>query len=406
MSFFGSLNRYDAFGRLDVATPFTLADYIFKYDLQPLLFDTALTGAGTITHLPNESSVRLRCTAASGDIAQLTSRRYHRYQAGKAGKITMTAVPGAGKANVRKRWGFFDDENGLFFELSGTTFNVVQRSKATGSVVDTVIAQSAFNGDKVDGTGTSGFTVDFDKANIFEIDFQWLGVGDVLFRIIDGAGIQITLHTIANSNVNTSVYMTTANLPIRYEQENTAGTSGTTDMQAICSTVVSSGGEDPPEHEFGWGNLVIITTASASETHLISFRLSSTFNGVDNRMIMFPREFNVSSELGSCIFRIYLNSTITAGAWVAVDADSGMEYNISPSGFTPNIPILPPVQIIASAGNPNQVSRKASETSGVRKLALTRSADNISSDIITITVTRLTATNIDAMAGMQWGEAR
>lgn len=399
-------NLYDAFGRLEVAAPFTLADYIFKYDLLPLLFDTSLSGSGSITHLPNESSARLRCTTVSGDIAQLTSRRYHRYQAAKAGKVSMTCVAGAGKTNVRRRWGLFDDENGFFFELNGTTFNIVQRSKVTGSVVDTVVAQASFNGDKVDGTGASGFTIDLSKANIFEINFQWLGVGDAIFKVVTGSEAPVTLHTVTNANINTSAYMTTANLPIRYEQENTGTAGSSSDMKAICSTVVSSGGDFPPEFEFGWGNLVAITTTDATETHLISFRLASSLNGVDNRSIVFPREFNFSSDLGSCLFRTYLNSTITGGAWVAVDAESGMEYNITPSSFVKNMPVLPPAQVLASGGNANQVSRSTIEGAGLRKMALTRNADNTSSDIITITVMRLTATNIDAMAGMQWGEAR
>lgn len=396
----------DAFKRLEVANPLALADYTFKYDLLPLLFDTVETGGGTVTHLPNESSVRLRCDTASGDVAMLCSRRYHRYQPGKGGKISMTCVPGDGKANVRKRWGFFDDENGLFFEVDGTTLSVVQRSKATGSVVDTKVAQANFNVDKVDGNGTSGFNLDLSKANIFEIDFQWLGVGDVVFKIVDGSNIPITLHTVANANSFATVYMTTANLPIRYAQENTGTAVSKTDLIAICSTVVSSGGEDPPEFEFGWGNEVAVTTTDATETHLISYRLASSFNGLDNRMIIFPKDFTYSSDLGSCIFRTYLNSTITGGSWVAVNSESGMEYNITPSSFASNMPILFPVQILSSGGNPNQVSRSTSGSAGLRKLAMTRSAGNGSSDIITITIQRLTGSNVDAMAGMRWGEAR
>lgn len=388
----------DAFNRLEVANPFAQADYTFKYDLLPLLFDTVETGGATVTHLPDESSVRLRCGTASGDKAVLSSRRYHRYQPGKGGKVAMTCVPGAKKANVRMRWLFLDDENGLFFQLDETNFSVVQRSSTSGSPVDTVINQSSFNGDKLDGTGASGITIDFTKVNIFEVAFQWFGSGDITFKLVTGSSAPVVMHTISNANVLPAVYMTTANLPIRYEIENIGLAATSTDMKAICSTVVSSGGEPPPEIEFGQGNVASVTTTDATETHLISFQLKSTFNSITNRMLVLPKAFDFSADKG-CTFRVYLNSTLSGTSWVDVHAESGMQYDLSATVSVTGMPILPAA--ISGGGG----SRGGTVKSGLRELALTLSADATSSDIITITVIR-DSTNVAAKAFMTWGETR
>lgn len=62
--------------------------------------------------------------------------------------------------------------------------------------------------------------------------------------------------------------------------------------------------------------------------------------------------------------------------------------------------------ILTSAGAPGNVSRSATGVAGLRQLALTTNAAATDSDIITITITRLTATNVNAMACMAWGEVR
>lgn len=404
----GGMFTFDAFSRAEIAVPFTLADYTFPYDLNPSLFDDISTGAGVVTHLPNESSFTLNSGTVSGDKAIFQSRRYHRYQAGKAGKIVLTSVVGAAQTNVVKRWGYFDDNNGLFFQqdADGTlSFNV--RTYTSGTAVTTKYTQSTWNVNQMSGNDNvrGGFEIDLSKGNIFEIDFQWLGVGVITARIVDPSGRTFDLIKIRNPNANTAVYMTTATLPIRYEVENTGTAPVAGTLKGICSTVVSSGGEEPPEVEFGWGNTTKVTTVNAAETHVISYRPKLTFNSLTNRMVMLPKGFYFASDLGSCIFKLYLNSTLTTPSWTSVHAQSGMEYDVTGTIGALGQP-LGCVPILNSAGGAGSVSRSAQGTVGLRQLALTTSADASTSDIITVTITRLTTTNVDAMACMAWGEVR
>lgn len=392
----------DHFNRLEVAEAMSLGDYIHRYNLSPLLFDATVVGGAAITHLPNESSVQLTTSTASGDSAIFSSRRYHRYQAGKAGSIILTCVPGAKTANVVKRFGLFDASNGFFFSVDGSNFSVNIRTYTSGSPVDTQVTQSNFNGDKVDGTGASGVTIDLTKANIFQIDFQWLGVGLVTFSMVKSDGSAIVLHQIRNANANAKVYMTTASLPVRFEQVTTS-TASSVNLIAICSSVVSSGGEEPPELQFGFGNTSIITTSSASETPLAGFRLATTFNSIANRQLVLPQAIELASNLGPALFRVYLNSTITGGSWVAVNANSCVEYNITISSVTPGIPLLfVPIVVTTTPA----MARSAFAAVGLKKLALSLNAAGSSSDNILITVTRMSATDVEAMASLAWGELR
>jgi hypothetical protein len=73
------------------------------------------------------------------------------------------------------------------------------------------VNQSSWNGDKLDGTGPSGLTLDPTKAQILWMDFEWLGVGSVRCGFIIN-GVFYVCHTFNNANLITSVYMTTATL--------------------------------------------------------------------------------------------------------------------------------------------------------------------------------------------------
>lgn len=94
----------------------------------------------------------------------------------------------------------------------------------------------------MDGTGPSGVTLDLSKAQILIIDFEWLGTGRVRIGFIIDGNI-FFVHEFNTANVLSVVYMSTPNLPLRYEIENT-GAGGATILEHLCSTVISEGGVD------------------------------------------------------------------------------------------------------------------------------------------------------------------
>ena len=233
----------DAFGRLRVSNPLTIFDSKNVMS-KNTLFDEALTGSGTVTYTANKSTVNLNVTTASGDKVIRQSKRVMSYQPGKSLLILNTFVMQTPEENLKQKVGTFDANNGIFFTADETTLKIVRRTYTSGASVDDPISQSAWNGDKLDGTGASGYTLNVDKACILFTDYEWLGMGAVRVGFVIN-GQFIVAHTFYNANNLTTVYMQTANLPIRYEIETTGTISGNATLQQVCSTAIIEGGYAP-----------------------------------------------------------------------------------------------------------------------------------------------------------------
>src|SRR6056300_1776416 len=268
---------YDAFGRLRVSNPLTIFDstnVMSKNDL----FDEALTASGTVTYTSNKSTVNLNVTTASGDKVIRQSKRVMSYEPGKSLLILNTFVMNAQESGLEQRVGTFDANNGIFFEDTGTGYQIVRRTYVTGSAADNDVAQSSWNGDKLDGTGSSGYTLDPTKATIMFTDYEWLGMGAVRVGfVIDGSFI--VAHTFKNANSLSTVYMQTANLPIRYEIETTGTISGAAVLQQVCSTTMIEGGYAPSgiQQMIGTASLGGVNLTSAGTFYnLATIRLKSS----------------------------------------------------------------------------------------------------------------------------------
>jgi len=233
----------DAFHRERVSLPVTIFDSKFLYDGNPLYWSTYLSGNAVSSHSVNTASVTLSTGSLTNAVALRQTKRRWNYQPGKSQMVVMTGVFGSPQTGITKRMGLFDDNNGLFWGVDQTGLFVGIRSSTTGSPVENVVYQSNWNGDKLNGTGSSGVTLDPTKANIYMFDFQWLGAGKVRFSIsYNGHGI-IVAHTFLNANLLPTVYMSTPNLPLRYSIRNN-GTGAPSQITQICSSIITEGHED------------------------------------------------------------------------------------------------------------------------------------------------------------------
>lgn len=278
----------DAFGRLRVGNPETLFDSKQIFDNQPLFWDDAEeSGSGTSsTHSANAARTRMGVSLnTAGKRTRQTFMRFN-YQPGKSQLILLTGVlTSTAAAGVSSAFGYFDDDNGIFLKQDGLTCKLVTRSNVTGTPVDTEVPQSDWNTDTLDGSGSSGVTLDLTQTQILFIDFEWLGVGQVRTGfVVDGEFI--IAHKFMHANVLNVVYMSTPNLPLRYQIEND-GTGPATTMDHICSTVISEG---------GMADLGVLRWKSTNGTHvdantadvhyaLIGIRLKTTALGATVKMV-------------------------------------------------------------------------------------------------------------------------
>lgn len=307
----------DPFGRSRVSMPFSLFNSKLLGDNRPLIWDDQETsGGGTgSSYSANKSSVTLSVSdTTAGTRVRQTYLRAN-YQPGKGQEITVTNTLNGGAAGITKRWGYFDGNNGVFFQLSGTTLSVVIRSNATGTPVDTVVNQSAWNIDPLDGTGISGVTIDTTARNIWYIDFEWLGVGGVRFGMVIG-NVKYYCHYQAHANSGSGVYMTTPNLPIRYEISND-GTGAADTFECICCSVNSEGGQEETGTPRAVSSAGTHLSASVADTlyAAIGIRLKSTHldNVVKLQTIKVVAETNDDFE-----WQLLLNPTV-AGTFTFAD---------------------------------------------------------------------------------------
>lgn len=257
----------DAFGRLRVSEPVTLLDITHTNGKNELLIDEYTTGVSSTFYDSNASHVDL--VVSGTGTATRQSRKYCIYQPGKSLLVFCTGVLNANANNISttSRIGYFDDNNGFFFEYSNNgsgqmTVKVVHRTNATGSVVNNKVEQINWNINKLNNNLNGNYIFDSSKVQIFVIDIEWLGVGRVRMGIVHNGKLYY-VHHFYFDNVYTSVHTTNANLPVRY-QITSSGGNGT--LRQICATVISEGGYTPQGLYFSSNNLTFTGTGAGFTT--------------------------------------------------------------------------------------------------------------------------------------------
>lgn len=303
----------DAFGGLRISDANILGGYEYSQSDQAGLFQDVFASGGAASWTAGSAKTVLSVNGTTSSSAVRTTNRWHFYQPGVGNHVIITLSHGdSGKTNNTRRWGYFDTLDGLFFELQGTTLNVVLRSSNLGT--EFRVPRSSWNGDKLDGTGPSGMTLDITKANFYWIDYAWLGVGIARMGILAPDGSRWVCHTFQNPNTHVAAYMRTGSLPIRYENFNT-GVASTSEMNLICAAVYA---ESKTNYVF-WryadierSTPVTVTT----DTHLLSMRPKlESAPGVTNRTGIYPDTLDVFVTGGNVKLTILDDATLTGAVW-------------------------------------------------------------------------------------------
>lgn len=298
----------------------------------PLLWDTSIASGATATDVLFEAARLLTVNTTAGSTAIIQCRQRQIYSLGRSKRIIVGALFGAKKTNVTKHAGFFDSENGMFFEQTGTTLSVVTRTNASGVPVDTAVPQASWNVDPLDGTGPSGITLDETKINLWLIDYDYHGTGKVSFGFRIGGNV-VYVHSMDFANTIILPFIARCTLPIRAEITNTAITGSSTNLKVYSGSVMNFSGSFDTLHldrtiDLGTGGKVITTTL----TPLISVRLKSAFN----KMLIKVNKINLFVASGAVIrwVLIFNPATLTAPVWTSIDADSIGEFDVSATGVT------------------------------------------------------------------------
>jgi len=323
----------DAFGRQRVSSPLTLFDSSHRYRDNGL-WATATASGGTAVFSANEGLVNLNVNTTNGSEVIRETYKVFPYQPGKSLLVLNTFVMAPAQTNLRQRVGYFGDDNGIYIQLDNNTVSFVERSLVTGLVTETVVPQSSWNADKLDGTGPSRVTLDITKAQILFMDIEWLGEGTVRVGfIIDG--VFIICHRFNHANLITSTYITTASLPLRYEITNTGVTASASTLKQVCSTVISEGGYELRGAQQAVGTPITTpTTFAVAGTYYPIIGLKLTATALDAIVIATAISILGLGNGKNYAWRVVQGGTITGGAWVPAGVDSAVEYNITGTSVT------------------------------------------------------------------------
>jgi len=205
----------DGLGSLKVFETTTLVGASFEGNILDNNFWTDTTGNGaTVTQ--GNGLIKLETNTTANGSAQVQSVRYARKIPGTVnqmriiGQLNTTAEPD----NVRTI-GVYDDDNGAFFKIDGTTLKVVKRKGGT----DTEVSNGSFNGDVSSASIDTNFHRGVIEYTALNAKFWYDGV---------------LLHTFSST---TEPWTESLTLPIRAQNYNTGG--NTTDNKWYLSLLTT-----------------------------------------------------------------------------------------------------------------------------------------------------------------------
>jgi hypothetical protein len=388
---------FDAFGRQRTSQPFTLFDAQLRYTKRPELFSEQTVGGGSTTYNINESTLSMTVATASGDRVTRESVRVFAYQPGKSLQILMTFVFDQGQTGLSQRAGYFNDQNGVFFANIDGVNCMVRRSYTSGSVVETVVPQSEWNIDRLDGTTTSGVVLDSTRAQIFFTDIEWLGVGSVRTGFVVDGNFYIA-HVFNHANIADTTYITTACLPVRYEIQNTAETVASSTMKQICATVISEGGFEVTgsSHSVARNITAPVAMATAGVSYpVVSIRLKS--DRLDSIAVMRDLSALGIINQGRFLFSVVRGAEITGGTWLSL-ANSNLEYNANANTMSGGVAITNTITAVT-----NQSAQSITLDGNIFGFQLER--DGLAGTAYTYTLAASSATNTSqALGSITWEE--
>lgn len=157
--------------------------------LQDVLVEYSPLPTGYIEHDPDRKAVRIELAKAGGGFqrVRISTKKRFRYQTGRV--IRSSVCLQMSLANLpacEKLWGIGDTLDGFFFQIvadgSGDNFRIVhRRSSGDGLPKEVVVPRSLFNGDKLDGTGSSNAVIDFTKNCMYLVEWGWYGASSARF---------------------------------------------------------------------------------------------------------------------------------------------------------------------------------------------------------------------------------
>ena len=382
--------------RLKVSPYQTVFFNTFQYGLETDVWDQRIIGVGSATHNINASNVVMQVGSTAGSKVIRQTKNVMRYIPGRSGTLAFAVRLDTPQVGIRRRFGLFDETDGVFFEDDGGTYSYVIRSSTSGITTETRVTREDWNGEKFDGNGWTGVIADPTKNQMISIDYEWYGAGNVQFNWLM-SGETIKSHTFYNSNSLDNAWCASPFLPIRMEIENITGVAGTHYLYQGSNSLLQEG---EPEK---LGTLLSISNPIGGTTMLtanvfypiISVRLKPTAL----QAVMLLRSLQaVTNDNTNIFWKLVENPTLTGANWVNhPDPNSFVQYDVTATAVTGGTTLL--------SGFTIEGGSSLTEIDRFADLQLGRTGIGTISDSYTLACTSPN-TNKDALAVLNWIEQR
>jgi hypothetical protein len=432
----------DSFGRQRTAHCNNVFHSQYRYDLQPLLFNTLITNTdgvadptdgvdtsytktgdvGTVaqsvtptpavylnTYFPGEDGAGTTFPYPSDQVAIYQTKTYMPFQADS----TMYVVIGATMRTVlavdynTARLGYYDDANnkdvsadiggsGVFFEMDPAgAVSAGIRNFVSGAQADTLVAQADWNLDQMDGTGASTDNIDFTKPQLYCFEIEMSSSRIRLGFNVNG-GI-VWAHQFVNYNTTDENQLFNYSLPIRAELINSSPggdtiVQGSGEMRVystsadVCGNSNGSDGalQSNPFNYCVNSQIDCATILHSSGEHrpLIAIRLDPT----KSRGIVWPKQIDVDNETGVMVlWRLILNPGGLTPTWNAVSVNSFAQYSTVDNSVTITEDTESNSSVVLACGYMSTTFTK--DVSDIFKnFGLHSSIDGIVPDVLALTV--------------------
>ena len=329
-----SLYGVTRFGELLTALRTSQMNFKPTWGVSSLRYATVTTGLGTAAGEFN-GEFQLDSGTDTSSVASIQTNQRGQYQAGATGQAGVgVRIPVAPTGTQYIEWGYTDFTNGFYFGVDATGNYVAYVTDG----VETKVYQTNWNVDKLDGTGTSGYTLDQSDGNVSQIDFVWYGYGDIEFNylLLDTTTNKIVKTPCHRLKIEGSASIVDPNQPLMFRVGN--GASSTTNLSMFVGghqfSVVD--GNSFPQARTGGELLTSYTTAlSTAWQPLIAFRTTDLFAGRTNSIRVKMQGFSVAANNDMQI-RYTVGGVTSNGTWGTptgrTATETGVETKVTSSG--------------------------------------------------------------------------
>jgi len=282
-----------------------------QYGISVLRDTITVVGAATVTTPSSGNGYQLSTTAVALNAATLDSAINSQHNMGTAAEAAIEVLlPASPTGNQVVRWGIFSDQDGFCFGQDSTGIFIATRLAS----IETKVYQASWNGDKLNGTGASGLTLNLAKGNQFQFTYIF-AFGVVEFRVVmqDASNIEQVV-TVHRYRLDNAPNMNDPNLPIRVQVQNGA-TASALSLFVYSRSYAVLGVPDYSQRITSDRRLNV--SVSTTFLPLVSFRKKAVFPAGTTRpnsVTVYIQGLDLLTDQ-ECIWQIRLASTLTGASF-------------------------------------------------------------------------------------------